>query len=177
MSSYRCCKHPQHPHKSIYLPRSCAVGYACSAIQRSRSYLLCTSVNLAGSSPRGQWLTQIHAGGMLAQARSRLLQSCSRVRVAYQASDLKDRQSITYAVGEATNIQWFEGAVPRYGIRFGIFLNIFHIVQAVNCVTALQLVPVCLCNLLFEVSGATVCFIQVTLHATLANAGLQRKSN
>lgn len=26
---------------------------------------------------------------------------------------MRDRQSITYAVGDATNIQWFEGAVPR----------------------------------------------------------------
>lgn len=49
---------------------------------------------------------------MLAQARSQIFKNISRAKSLLETCAWRDR-GITYAVGDATNIQWFEGAVPR----------------------------------------------------------------
>lgn len=50
---------------------------------------------------------------MLNQTRSRIFKSLCRASSPFGVTGPGSRQPLTYAVGDATNIQWFEGAVPR----------------------------------------------------------------
>ena len=52
---------------------------------------------------------------MLALRRIRSLSCICHSSISCLQLDLPQRKAGTYSVGDATNIKWFEGAVPRWG--------------------------------------------------------------